>query len=274
MLGGLADVGDALHGGGASADNPDHFVRQLVEAPVGVAAGVVVVPSAGVERVAFEGVDAGDAGQLGPAEGSDGHDHEPGPHPVVVVGVQHPPVVGVVPVHLVDPGSKADIPVQVEVAAQRLAVFQDLRPVGVLLLGHVAHLFQHGQVDVRLDIALHAGVLVPVPGAAEFGPGLDHADALHPELPQAGACQEPAESGADDGHIHLVGQRRPGDAGLSRIVQIAGELPVHGDVLVVAVSPQALVALLTVFLPEGVGVEVHPAARREGVGHGSLRYDP
>ena len=78
-----------------------------------------------------------------------------------------------------------------------------------------------------------------------------------PNWAQSSAGQKPAEPGADDDHVHLVGQRFTGDPGLRRVVQVPGELPVHGDVLVVAFGPQALVPLLPVLLPEGVGVEFH-----------------
>ena len=43
------DVRNDLHGRGAGADDPDALVGQAVQAAVRVAAGVVVVPPAGVE---------------------------------------------------------------------------------------------------------------------------------------------------------------------------------------------------------------------------------
>jgi hypothetical protein len=76
----LAEVGHALHGGGAGADDADPLVGQAGEAARRVAAGVRVVPAAGVERVALERLDAGDARQLRPVQRAVGHHHEPGAH--------------------------------------------------------------------------------------------------------------------------------------------------------------------------------------------------
>ena len=52
---------------------PTRLSARPVEAAVGAAAGVVVVPPAGVERVALEGRDALDAGQLRPVQRAAGH---------------------------------------------------------------------------------------------------------------------------------------------------------------------------------------------------------
>ncbi len=52
---------------------PTRLSCRPVEVPVAVAAGVVVVPAAGVERVALERLDAGDAGQLRPVQRAVGH---------------------------------------------------------------------------------------------------------------------------------------------------------------------------------------------------------
>ena len=76
---------------------------------------------------------------------------------------------------------------------------------GVLLLRDVAGLLQQRQVDVALDVALRAGIAVPVPGAAEVAALLDDADALDPGLAQPGAGHQAAEAAADDQHVDLVG---------------------------------------------------------------------
>lgn len=54
-----------LDGGRTGADERDTLVGELVEAAVRGAAGVGVVPAAGVERVPGEGLDARDAGKFG-----------------------------------------------------------------------------------------------------------------------------------------------------------------------------------------------------------------
>src|SRR5581483_5013510 len=66
LPGGAGQVRDALHGSRARADDGDSLVGQVAHRlPVGTAAGVAVVPAAGVERVPTEAVDAGDVGDFG-----------------------------------------------------------------------------------------------------------------------------------------------------------------------------------------------------------------
>ena len=69
-----AERRDALHRSGAGADDADPLVGQVRHrrALVG-ATGVVVVPPAGVEAVAAERVDAGDARQLRPVQRTGAH---------------------------------------------------------------------------------------------------------------------------------------------------------------------------------------------------------
>ena len=84
------------------------------------AAGVVVVPAAGVEGVALEVLDAGDARQLGPARGAQRHDHEPGLHVVAAVGPDPPALEALVPGELVHPGLEAGQIVEAVAAADPL----------------------------------------------------------------------------------------------------------------------------------------------------------
>jgi len=66
FLAGLGEMRDALHRRGAGADDGDPLVAELRERRAqGIAAGVVIVPAAGVEGMALEGLDARYAGQLG-----------------------------------------------------------------------------------------------------------------------------------------------------------------------------------------------------------------
>ncbi len=62
LFGGRAQVGNALYRCRAGADDTDAFVGQFIEAAFAAAAGIVIVPSAGVEGVAFECVDTWDSG--------------------------------------------------------------------------------------------------------------------------------------------------------------------------------------------------------------------
>ena len=56
-------------------------------------------------------------------------------------------------------------------ARRALEVEPDLFAEGVALARHVAEFFEHGQIDVGLDVAHDARVAVPVPGAADPRPG-------------------------------------------------------------------------------------------------------
>ena len=126
--------------------------------------------------------------------------------------------------------------------------------------GHVAHLLQQRQVHVALDVAGRARVAVPVPGAAEVAALLDDPHVLHAGLAQPGADQQAAEAAADDGHLHLVEQRRAFLHFHIRVVEVVRELTLDLDVLLVGVGAQALVALGLVAVAQQVGVE--------RVGHG------
>src|SRR5207342_1404671 len=99
---------------------------QTGQVPVGVASGVGVVPTAGVEGVALERLDAGDAGQLGPVQRSARHADVAGAHLVAAVRRDEPTVVGIVPPHRRDLGLEAGVAVEIEVTTDRPAVFEDL----------------------------------------------------------------------------------------------------------------------------------------------------
>jgi hypothetical protein len=66
-------------------------------------------------------------------------------------------------------------------------------------------LLQHREVDVRLDVAHHPGVAVPVPGAADAAGLVDDADPLDAGLAQLGAGEDPGDPAAHDHHVDLVG---------------------------------------------------------------------
>ena len=258
----LGQVGHALHGGGAGADDADPLVADPVQAAQHGAAGVLIVPAAGVEGVALEGLDAGDARQLGLVQGAVGHDHEAGAHGVAVVGRDDPALGRLVPGQVLDRGLEAGVLVEVIVPGDAARMLEDLGRLGVAHLGDEAGLLQQGQVDQALDVAGRAGIAVPVPGAAEVAGRLDHAQGLHPGLAQAGAGQEAAEAAADHHHLDLVGQGRAFDGRLDvGVVAEVGEPAGDLQVLIVAVRADALVALGAVAVPEGVRVEGHVVPR-------------
>ncbi len=98
VAGGTGEVGDALHRRGAGADDPDPLVGEADHRRAGgVAAGVGVVPAAGVEAVAGERLDARDAGQLRAVQRAGAHGEVLGPHLVAAVGADDPAVRRAVP---------------------------------------------------------------------------------------------------------------------------------------------------------------------------------
>src|SRR5690349_10510086 len=99
MLGVSAEMRNELHACGTRSNERDALVRQLVQATVGIAAGVVIVPTCRVKDVSLEIPDAWDIGQLGPVVRTLSHDHESGPDVVAAVGGQPPALDALVPPH-------------------------------------------------------------------------------------------------------------------------------------------------------------------------------
>ena len=255
MLGGFREVRHTLHGRRTRADDAHPLATQPRQVAVGVAARVTVVPAAGMKGVAGERLDAGNARQLGTVQRTIRHADEAGAHAVAAVGLDDPARLGLVPAHAVHLGLEAGVVVEPVVAADPLAVGQDLRRVTVLLLRDVAELLQQRQIDVRLDVALRAGVSVPVPRSTEVAAFLDEADVLHAGLPQPRTGQQAAETAADDDHLHSIRQRLPLNRCRIGIVQEVRELARHLDVLGVALRPQPLIALPAILLAQRVRIE-------------------
>lgn len=274
LLGVGAEMGDALDGGGARADQGDAFVGEAVEIPVGVAAGVRVVPAAGVEGAPAERLDARYPGEFRLAEGAAGGHHVPRAYPVAAVGGDEPLGRALVPAQLGDLRPEAGVAVEVEGAADRPRVLPDLLAGRVPPLRDVVQLFQQRQVDVRLDVAVDARVAVPVPGAAEVAALLDHPDRRHARLPQPGTGEQPAEPAAEDHHLDAVVQRFTGELPVGvRVFVVVAELA--GDLLILPAArrPDAAVPLGAVAGTEGFQVDVGLRAagrngRAVGVGHG------
>ena len=252
-----AQMRHALHRSRAGADNRDALVGELVQISVGVAARVAVVPAAGVEGVAFIALDAGNAGQLRPVQRPVGHDDEARAHAVAAVGGDDPSAFVLAPGDRLDRRLKARVAIEIELLTDAPRVREDFRRERVLLLRDIAGLLEQRQIDVRLDIALRAGIAVPVPGAAEVSAFLDHADVLHARLAQTRTRQQPAEAAADYHNINRVIQRRAGKAGSDvRIVDVTAEVAFHFDVLFVAVGADALVAFFPILRAKRVGIEI------------------
>src|SRR5277367_536958 len=100
MRGGCADMGHALYRARAGSDDRDALVGKLVEVSVVVAAGVPVIPSAGVEGVPLEILEAGNTGQLRTTGRPGRRDDEARLHRVVAVGADDPAFDRLVPTQL------------------------------------------------------------------------------------------------------------------------------------------------------------------------------
>ena len=263
IAGGAGEVGDALHRRCAGADDPDPLVGEADHRrTLRVAAGVVVVPPAGVEAVPGERLDPRDAGQLRTVQRAGAHRQVLGAHLVAAVGADDPAVRRLVPLDLGDLGRQAGVVVQVEVVGDPLAVLEDLRRVRVLLGRHVAGLFEQREVDERRRVALRAGVAVPVPVAADVAALVDDPHVVDAGLLEPGAGDEPGEPAADERHGDLVGQRLARHDRCVRVVEVVGELPDRFDVLRVAVGPQPLLPLGGVLGPQGIAVDLAGPRRR------------
>ncbi len=253
----LRQMRDALDSRRAGPDNGDALVGELVQISVGIAAGVSVVPSTGVEGVPFEAVDAGDPGKFRPVQRPIGHDYESRAHPIVAVGGNDPSALVFIPGDRFDRGLKAGVAIEIELFADATRVGQDFRREGVLLLRDVAGLLEQRQIYVRLNIALRTGIAVPVPGAAEVATFLDDADILHTGLAQTRAGKEASEAAADDQNVNRVGQRRASESRRDvGIIDVVAVVALHFDVLFIAVGADAFVALLAILGAQQFGVEV------------------
>src|SRR5580698_9964811 len=94
----------ALDGCRPGADDADPLVLEPGQPAAVVAAGIAVVPAAGVEGVALEVVDPRDAGQLRPAQRPVGHGDVAGLEAIAAAGADGPEPLVLVPLHPGDRG--------------------------------------------------------------------------------------------------------------------------------------------------------------------------
>jgi len=101
---------DTLHSGRAGPDDGDPLAGQAIHRrAVRIAAGVGVVPAAGVEGVALEVLDAGDAGELRHVQRSRPDADELGGELVGPVRPHDPPGARGVPLQVGDLGVEQDV---------------------------------------------------------------------------------------------------------------------------------------------------------------------
>src|SRR5438552_16176655 len=210
----LAQMRHALNRGGPGPDDAYAFVVQFVQAPGGIASGVVVVPTTRVEGMSLERLDSRDRGQLGPVQRPTRHDHKARLEDIVPLSRDRPAPCFLIPARLFDLGLEAGPRVEVEVLPDPLRMRKDLRREGVLLLGDVAGLFEERQIHVGFDVTLRAGIAVPVPGPAKIPRFLDNTNIGDPGLLQPRRRQQAAKTAADDEHVEFFVQRGAREARL------------------------------------------------------------
>ena len=179
LLGVLAQMGNTLNGRGAGADDGNAFVRQFRKPTLRIATCVAVVPATGVEGVTFEGFDTGNARQFRPVERAIGHHYKARLHTVVAIGCNDPFAFCFVPTHVVNLRLKAGLAIQIKLFADGARVGENFRCERVFLFRDVADFLEERQVDVCLNVALRAGIAIPVPGTAEVAGLFDDANVCH-----------------------------------------------------------------------------------------------
>ena len=151
----LCDPGDELDGGGAGADDRHALAAQVV----------VVVPPAGVDRLARELVDPGDVGRLRLGQGAQRGDQEAGRHDLFA-DPRQPDVVLLVELDAVDFDAQPEVLAQsvlldavLGVALDLVALGEDARPARIQL--------ERELVAERRDVDGDPRIGVVPPGAAD-----------------------------------------------------------------------------------------------------------
>ena len=170
------------------------------------------------------------------------------------------------PTDLMHVGLQARIAIQIVVLGDALAMRKDLGSLGVFVRGDVAELFQQRDVHIGLDVAGDPRIAIPVPGAAHVGRPVDQPHTVDTELAQPRSRQQPAEAGADDRHVDLVGQRLARECPVHPgVLGEPGELTRDLDVLRDAVGAQSPCSLFGVLLPQRIDVERPPSSLGQGL---------
>src|SRR5205085_2625051 len=182
---------DGLHAGGAGADYGDALAGKVDR---------LLGPARGVEGFSLEGVAPLDAGQGRRRERADRGDEEAAGMLAAILQREAPASRVLLIDRRANPAPELDVAPQVEFFGDMDAVAERLRLAGKMLgpFPFVQQLLREGKaVGVALGIEARTGIAVPVPGAADIGAGLEHADA-QAELAQPVKLVHARETGADD----------------------------------------------------------------------------
>ena len=128
-----------------------------------------------MEGVSLECLDPRNARQLGLVQRSARHDHEARLEHVAAISGDSPASGLIVPAGLFDSRLEAGLLVEMELLTDALSVGEDFRREGVPFLRDIVGLFEQWQIKIAFNVALGAGITIPVPGAAKIPGFLDDA---------------------------------------------------------------------------------------------------
>ena len=168
------------------------------------AAGVVVIPAAGMEGVAPKIFHARYTGKPWPVSGACAEANMASPHFITMVGLNQPSFFVLEPAELCHPSLKNRVFVKPKVLPNALRVFIDFWCKGIAKFGHVARLLEEREVAVGLNVTLCPRVTIPVPGSAEVAPAFNNSDSFDACLDQACSCEHAYPATADDYDFSLV----------------------------------------------------------------------
>ena len=200
---------------------------------------------------------SGDGGQLEQVEDTD-RQYVPAAGDLVTSVGADPPAGSIFqPLGAGHPGVEQGVGHEVVPVGDCLEVLEDLLAERVPTRGDVLELFEHRHIDVRLDVAHHARVAVPVPGTPDAARLVDDADPFDARLAEPGSGQGPGDTPAHDHDVDVVGDRLAVHYGGEGIVTVVGEALVVAQVTDGhATGHEPLVALREVLGTDGLGVEV------------------
>lgn len=162
------DVWDALDSGRARSDHTDCPARKV---------DALCRPVSGMVRLALKCIYAWVVRNLRGGKATGCHDAEPYLHPVAAIGFDNPVLTDFVEDRSCHPGSKLNVPFEIETVGYVIQVSFDFGLTGVSLcpLPFLLHLFRE-RIGVlqAFHIAARAGIPVPKPGTAHAAACLVH----------------------------------------------------------------------------------------------------
>src|SRR5262249_46760093 len=134
------------------------------------------------------------------------HDEVVSRHPIAAVGLDQPFAFVLDPPCAGDGGLKACLLLKAVVLADLSTELERLRRIRIAMLRSVVEFLKQRQVDVRLDIALRAGIAVPIPGHPEVAAIICDPNVAKSRMMKTCTCQKSAESAARDDHLGMIGK--------------------------------------------------------------------